>query len=254
MATPQLEGKRILVTGASSGIGREAALLFAREGATVIAAARRQAQGESLIAQLREMGCEGSFIRCDIAVPQDVDALFDVIGKRYGGLDGAFNNAAASQDATPLADTPLEVYQAVYDTNVRGTFLCLRHELKMMIRQRAGAIVNTGSIAGMRGYAGLSVYSSSKHAVIGLTRVAALEGAAHGVRVNCVCPGTTRTEMFEQQMRTRPGGEAATVAGIPMGRMSEPREQAAAVAWLLSDQASFVTGDIMVVDGGRTIA
>lgn len=254
MASDLLEGKRILVTGASSGIGRDAALLFAREGATVIATARRKPEGETLIAQILDQGGAGAFIRCDISVPDDVDALFEAIRQRYGGLDGAFNNASIPQDAIPLSETPLDLYEALYNTNVRGTFLCLRQELGIMLRQGGGSIVNTGSIAGVRGYAGLSLYSSSKHAVIGLTKVAALEGAARGVRVNCICPGTTRTPMFDQQMRTRPGGAAGTIAGIPLGRISEPREQASAAAWLLSDQASFVTGDIMIVDGGRTIA
>ena len=254
MASGLLAGKRILVTGASSGIGRDAALLFSREGASVIATARRAAEGAALIGEIERAGGTGMFIRCDISRPQEVDALFKTLGERFDGLDGAFNNASISQDALPLTETTPELFDAVFNTNVRGTLLCLRQELKIMLAQGWGAIVNTASIAGMRGYAGLSVYSSSKHAVIGLTKVAALEGAARGVRVNCICPGTTRTPMMEQQMLTRAGGEAATVAGIPLRRLAQPREQASAAAWLLSDHASFVTGDVMVVDGGRTIA
>lgn len=254
MSSGLLAGKRVLVTGASSGIGRDAALLFAREGAIVIATARREEEGATLVAQIRQQGGTGEFIRSDISVPGEVEHLFDTIRKHHDGLDGAFNNASITQDAMPLSDTPLELYEAVYNTNVRGTLLCLQQELKIMLKQGAGAIVNTASIAGVRGYAGLSLYSSSKHAVIGLTKVAALEGAARGVRVNCICPGTTRTAMLEKQMRTRPGGAATTVAGIPLGRMAEPLEQARAAAWLLSDHASFITGDVMIVDGGRTIA
>ena len=253
MASDLLAGKRILITGASSGIGRDAALLFAREGALVIATARREPEGETLIAEILEQGGQGAFFRSDISVPGEVDALFEAIRRQFGGLDGAFNNAAMTQDAIPLSETPLELYETVYNTNVRGTLLCLQQELKIMLKQGSGAIVNTASIAGVRGYAGLSLYSSSKHAVIGLTKVAALEGAAGGVRVNCICPGTTRTAMQEKQMLTRPGGAAATIASIPLRRMAQPREQASAAAWLLSDNASFVTGDTMIVDGGRTI-
>lgn len=254
MASGLLEGKRVLVTGASSGIGREAALLFACEGARIIATARRDAEGKTLVEEIHAQGGEGEFIRADISVPGDIEQLFATIRQRHAGLDGAFNNASITQDSMPLQETPLELYEAIYNTNVRGTLLCLQQEMNIMLKQRGGAIVNTASIAGVRGYPGLALYTSSKHAVIGLTKVAALEGAASGVRVNCICPGTTRTEMLEQQMRTRPGGEAATLAGIPLGRISMPLEQASAAAWLLSDHASFVTGDIMIIDGGRTIA
>lgn len=245
-----LEGKVILVTGASAGIGRAAVSLFAQEGATVIATARREQEGQAAVA---EAGRGARFISSDLCDPASIDELFACIETQFGRLDGAFNNAAMTQDAMPLADTPFDMYQRVFDTNVRSVWLCMRHELRIMQRQGVGSIVNTASIAGIRGLPGLSLYCASKHAVIGMTKSAALDAAASGVRVNCVCPGTTRTEMMEIQMRTRPGGEAETVKAIPLGRASAPSEQAEVAAWLLSDRASFVTGEHIVADGGRTV-
>lgn len=245
-----LEGKVILVSGASAGIGRAAVHLFAREGAKVIATARREAEGRAAIA---EAGNDARFKAADLRDVASIDALFGYIESEFGRLDGAFNNAAMTQDCVPLVDTPLELYQQVFDTNVRSIFLCMQRELRIMLRQGSGAVVNTSSIAGVRGFPGLSMYSASKHAVIGMTKSAALDAAAFGVRVNCICPGTTRTEMMEIQMRTRPGGEQETLKGIPLGRVSSPEEQAETAAWLLSDRASFVTGEQLIVDGGRTV-
>lgn len=245
-----LAGKVILVTGASAGIGRAAVTLFAREGAAVIATSRRAKEGEAAIA---EAGNGAQFRAADLSDPTSIDDLFAFIEKQFGRLDGAFNNAAMTQSAIPLAETPTDLYQQVFDTNVRSVWLCMRHELRIMQAQRSGAIVNTSSIAGIRGFPGLSLYSASKHAVIGMTKSAALDAAPYDVRVNCICPGTTRTEMMEQQMLTRPGGEAETIKGIPLGRASSPMEQAEVAAWLLSARASFMTGEHVVVDGGRTL-
>ena len=245
-----LAGKIVLVTGASAGIGRAAVTLFAREGATVIATARRAKEGEAAIT---EAGSNAHFKACDLGDPASIDALFAFIETRFGRLDGAFNNAAITQSSVSLSETPVELYSQIFDTNVRSVFLCMRHELRLMQQQRSGAIVNTASIAGIRGFPGLALYSASKHAVIGMTKSAALDAAAFDVRVNCICPGTTRTEMMELQMRTRPGGEQETVKGIPLGRASLPVEQAEVAAWLLSERASFITGEHIVVDGGRTL-
>jgi NAD(P)-dependent dehydrogenase (short-subunit alcohol dehydrogenase family) len=245
-----LEGKVVLVTGASAGIGRAAVRLFCREGAHVVATARREAEGRAAVL---EAGNNARFKAADLRDRASIDSLFAFIESEFGRLDGAFNNAAMTQDASSIVDTPVELYEQIFDTNVRSVWLCMKHELRIMQRQRAGAIVNTASIAGTRGFPGLSLYSASKHAVIGMTKSAALDAAAFGVRVNCICPGTTRTEMMEQQMRTRPGGEEETIKGIPLGRVSAPEEQAEAAAWLLSDRASFVTGEQLIVDGGRTV-
>ena len=249
----QLEGKRILITGASSGIGAAAMQLFAAEGAMVIGAARRHDEGELIAERIRQSGGDARFIRTDIADGDSVRALFTDIESSLGGLDGAFNNASLTQASSPFEQTPDEVYDRLFDINVRGTWLCMKAELRLMKANRAGAIVNTSSIAGMRGFNEISVYSATKHAVIGLTRSAAIDAAPFGVRVNCICPGTTRTPMMEEQMRTREGGMALTISRIPLGRISEPVEQAQAALWLLSDQASFVTGQSFAVDGGGTI-
>ena len=242
--------KTILVTGASTGIGKSVACLLAKQGAQVILTARREAEGE---AAAKEAGHDAVFLPCDLADPDSVDRLFAAIESRFGGLDGAVNNAGRTQDAVSLQQTPVESYDEIMNVNVRGLWLSLRHEMQMLERRGAGAIVNVASIAGLRGFPGLSLYCSSKHAVIGMTKSAALDAARFNVRVNCLCPGTTRTEMMELQMQTRPGGEALTVAGIPLGRASDPEEQAAAAVWLLGAESSFVTGQCLVVDGGRTI-
>lgn len=248
---PRFAGKTVLVTGASTGIGRAVAEQLGRDGAQVILTARREAEGRAAAAQV---GGGAVFMRCDLADPASIDALFANIETRFGGLDGAVNNAGRTQDAVPLHRTPVEEYDAVMNVNIRGLWLSLRHEMRLLEQRGGGAIVNVASIAGLRGFPGLSLYVASKHAVIGMTKSAALDVAALGIRVNCLCPGTTRTEMMEMQMETRPGGEAKTVAGIPLGRASDPAEQAAAAIWLLGSEASFVTGQCLVVDGGRTIA
>ncbi|MHB9879986.1 SDR family NAD(P)-dependent oxidoreductase [Pacificimonas sp. ICDLI1SI03] len=243
-----LRDKTILVIGSTSGIGRAAYELCASHGARVIGIGRSQEAGESIA-----RSCGGRFIPLDITDEDAVVRLFEYLAQENIKLDGAINNAAMTHDAAPIDRQDLSLFDQVFSINVRSLFHCLQHEISAM-RKDGGSIVNISSIAGRRGFAGLSIYSASKHAVIGLTRSAALDCAADNVRVNSVCPGTTRTEMFERQMKTRPGGAEATIKGIPMGRISEPTEPAAAAVWLLSDQASFVTGETLTIDGGRTIA
>ena len=248
-----LEGKTILVTGMTSGIGKAAYQLFAKEGARVIGAARRADAGERIAAETAATGARCGFMAADLTSGEEVRGLFAHIEDRWGVLDGALNNAAITQDFHLLPDTPDGLYDRIFDANVRSTWLCLAEEMRIMRAARRGAIVNMGSIAGVRGFRGLAAYTASKHAVVGMTKSAALDMAEFGVRVNCVCPGTTRTEMMEMQMITRPGGEAGTLKTVPLNRIATPVEQAQVAAWLLSDRSSFMTGEVVVSDGGSTI-
>ncbi|WP_158454028.1 SDR family NAD(P)-dependent oxidoreductase [Novosphingobium sp. MD-1] len=242
-----LEGRTVLVVGSTGGIGEAVYRLCCEQGATVIGTGRRRDEGERIAAE-----AGGRFVPLDITDDAAVIAFFADLARGGVVIDGAVNNAAMTQDAAPLDSLDLAQFDRLFALNVRGVFHCLKHQMAVM-RGRGGSIVNVASIAGQRGFPGLALYSASKHAVVGLTRSSALDGAADAIRVNAVLPGTTRTEMFDQQMLTRPGGEASTVARIPLGRVSAPREQAQAIAWLLSDQSSFVTGETLAVDGGTTV-
>ena len=247
------DNRTVIVIGATAGIGLATLRLLARRGANVVGAARRIDVGARIAAELCAEGASASFEQVDIADPASIDSLFRRLRKRFGALHGAVNNAASTQDAFDFADTPVDVFEQLFAINVRGTFSCMQQEIRWMRESGCGSIVNVASIAGLRGVRGLSAYTASKHAVVGLTRAAALDVAADGIRVNAACPGTTSTAMTERQMKTRPGGESATLAMIPMKRISSPDEQARSILWLLGDDASYVTGESVVVDGGRTI-
>ena len=241
----------ILITGALTGIGRATALAFAKSGATVIAAGRRDAEGKALEAELRALGTQAAFIQADVRHEDDVRRLVDATVARFGRLDIAVNNAGVEGKPGPVTEQTPDSYAAMFDTNVLGTLLSLKHELRVMQAQGAGSIVNVSSTMGERGAANLALYTASKHAVEGLTKSAALEAAASGVRVNAVAPGPTDTAMLERLAGT-PEKKAAFYAAVPLKRGARAEEIADAIVFLSSDKASFITGQVVRINGGKT--
>ncbi len=245
----RLHDKICLITGAGSGIGKAAALAFAAEGA-IVTAADISAAGEETAHRVRNAGGQAEFIRCDIAIASEVEGLIAAIAAKHGRLDCAFNNAGIEGPLVPIADASEELWDRIIRVNLRGTWLCLKHEIRQMLRQGRGAIVNASSTAGICGTPGYSPYTASKHGVVGLTKSVALQYAQSGIRVNAVCPGLTDTPMMDRILGGNREMEKLFVAGTPIGRKAKPEEIARAAAWLCSDEASFVTGTIMPVDGG----
>jgi NAD(P)-dependent dehydrogenase (short-subunit alcohol dehydrogenase family) len=248
----ELEGKVALVTGASAGIGRATALAFARAGARVVLAARRETDGAQTLDAVRRAGGEGLFVRTDVTSEADVCNLVERTLAEYRRLDCAFNNAGIEGTLGPVVEQTEANYHATFDVNVKGVLLCMKHQIPAMLRNGGGAIVNCASVGGLVGFAGASVYSASKHAVIGLTRSAALETARSGVRINVVSPTATRTSMFQRFTGRDHAVQAEVANSIPMGRIGEAEEVAEAVLFLCSDRARFVTGQSLTVDGGLT--
>jgi NAD(P)-dependent dehydrogenase (short-subunit alcohol dehydrogenase family) len=241
----------VLITGALAGIGRATALAFAREGANVVVSGRRDDAGQSLAAELRALGAEAEFMRADIRHEEDVRTLVDRTVERFGRLDVAVNNAGTEGHPGPLTEQSADSYAATFDTNVLGTILSLKHELRVMTAQGSGSIINLSSTMGSRGAAGASMYVASKHAVEGLTKSAALEGAAYGVRVNAVAPGPVETELLNR-FTGNADRKAALAQGVPLGRIGKPEEIAQAILFLASRNAGFLTGQIIGVNGGKT--
>src|ERR1700691_5364736 len=241
----------ILITGALTGIGRATSLAFAKEGATVVVSGRREAEGKALEVKLRSLGAEAAFILADVRHEDDVRNLVDQTVARFGRLDVAVNNAGTEGKPGPVTEQTPDSYTAMFDTNVLVTLLSLKHEMRVMQPQGGGSIVNISSTMGERGAANLSLYTASKHAVEGLTKSAALEGAAFGVRVNAVAPGPTETGMLDRLTGT-PDKKAAFYAAVPLKRGAKPEEIADAIVFVASDKASFVTGQIVRINGGKT--
>jgi NAD(P)-dependent dehydrogenase (short-subunit alcohol dehydrogenase family) len=240
----------VLITGALTGIGREAAMAFARDGARLVVAGRHDDAGQTLATELRAIGAEAEFIRADVRHEDDVQMLVERTIARFGRLDVAVNNAGTEGKPGPVTEQTAESYAATFDTNVLGTLLSLKHELRAMEQQGSGSIINISSTYGHQGARGASVYAGSKHAVEGITKSAALEAAPFGVRVNAVAPGPTETGMLTRFTGTAER-KAAMAAGVPLGRIGKPEEVARAIVFIASDDASFVTGQILGVDGGK---
>ena len=241
----------VLITGALTGIGRATAIAFAKEGARVVASGRREAEGKALEAELRSLGAEAAFIRADVRREDDVTSLIDQTVARFGRIDAAVNAAGTEGRPGPVTEQTGESYAATFDTNVLGTLLSMKHELRVMRAQGRGSIINISSTYGHEGAAGASVYAASKHAVEGLTKSAALEGAGSGVRVNAVAPGPTDTGMLTRFTGT-PEKKAALVTTVPMARLGLSEELANAIVFIASDEASFITGHVLNVDGGKS--
>jgi NAD(P)-dependent dehydrogenase (short-subunit alcohol dehydrogenase family) len=243
----------VLITGALTGIGRATALAFAKEGADLVVSGRRDDAGQALVAELRALGAAAEFIRADVRHESDVQNLVDKTVARFGRLDVAVNNAGTEGTPGPVTAQTAESYAAVFDTNVLGVLLSLKHELRAMQAQGSGSIVNLSSTMGHRGAPGASLYTASKHAVEGLTKSAALEAAAFGVRVNAVAPGPVDTAMLDRFTGTA-DRKAGLVAGVPLKRTGRPEEIADAIVFAASSKASFITGQIIAVNGGKTAA
>ena len=239
----------VLITGALTGIGRATAVAFAREHARVVISGRRDEEGKKLLAELRKLGAEAEFVRSDVRREEDVRSLVDKTVERFGRLDVAVNNAGTEGVPGPVTEQSAESYAATFDTNVLGTLLSMKHELRVMLPQRSGSIVNVSSAYGSVGAAGASVYVASKHAVEGLTKSAALEVAGSGVRVNVVAPGTTDTGMLTRFTSTDQN-KAALVSTVPVKRLAAPEEIAHVIAFVASASASYMTGASIPVDGG----
>jgi NAD(P)-dependent dehydrogenase (short-subunit alcohol dehydrogenase family) len=241
----------VLITGGLTGIGRATALAFAQEGAHVVVSGRRDEEGQKLVSEIRRKGAEAEFIRADVRREEDVRNLIDKTVERYGRLDVAVNTAGTEGVPGPVTEQTAESYAATFDTNVLGTLLSMKHELRVMLPQKNGCIVNISSTYGHTGAAGASIYSASKHAVEGLTKSAALEAAGTGVRVNVIAPGPIETPMLNRFAKTDER-KAALVSSVPLKRLGKPEEIAQAIVFVSSDKASFITGASYLVDGGKT--
>ncbi|MCW7541769.1 SDR family oxidoreductase [Aquabacterium sp. A7-Y] len=243
-------GEVAVVTGAANGIGRATALAFAAQRLKVVVADVDTAGGETTAQMVRDTGGEAIFIRCDVTSENEVSSLMETTVMNFGRLDYAFNNAGIDIEKTKLAEGSMAEYQAIMDVNVRGVWLCMKHQIRIMLKQGGGAIVNTGSTSSLHGAPRMSIYAASKHAVIGLTKSAAIEYGRKNIRINAVCPAVIDTEMYRRACAEDARTEKVVLSAHPVGRIGRAEEVAGAVMYLCSDAAAFTTGIAMPVDGG----
>jgi len=246
----RLEGKIALVTGGSSGIGQATASAFAREGAKVVIADVQVEGSTKTLQMIKKVGSEGIFVKTDVSQAGEVESLIKKVVESYGRLDCAFNNAGIETERSFTADCSEAVWDRVINTNLKGVWLCLKYEIRQMITQGGGVIVNTASTMGLVGFPGSPAYIASKHGIMGLTKAAALEYAKDGIRINAVCPTVTMTPMIERAMTSSPDAFEILRSMHPMGRFAKVEDIAEAVVWLCSDATSYITGQPVVVDGG----
>ena len=243
--------KRVaVITGGSSGIGRATAIALAKDGVKVAVAARRTKEGEETVQLVKEAGSEGIFVKTDVTKEDDVRALIEKTINQYGRLDYAFNNAGIEEMMMSLVEQTSDAFDQIMNVNVKGVWLSMKHEIPEMIRSGGGAIVNMSSVAGVTGFPQMSIYIASKHAVLGLTKSAALEYAKSGIRINAIAPGGVKTEMAKRVTEQNSQFLETVTSLHPIGRIADPEEIANAVVWLLSDKASFVLGHTLLIDGG----
>jgi len=248
----KLDGKVALITGAGSGMGQATALLFASEGAKVGIVDYVTKEGQNTVGMIKEAGGEAIFIQADISKATDTERMVETIVETYGRLDILHNNAGISQRMVPTAETTEEEWNRIIDVNLKGVFLGSKYAIPVMLKQGGGVIINTSSASGLEGWAGLGAYTASKGGVVLLTKTMALDYAGHNIRVNCICPGFIHTPMMDRQLPKDPQAKQAVTMRIqsPMGRVGQPQEIAKAALYLASDDSSYVTGAVLVVDGG----